>query len=204
MSENLGVKSLTTGNKDLRNEWRRKGWVIPDLRGGKSNYFLLVKTLVILINENEINDLDAVPSISMIDQIYTWRMYIPFLKGIGLVINKTGSLYLSDDGLKFLNNPTESQLATIIHSKIKLFGEVLNFIALQPMTVEEVNKMVCDEYQLNWSDLNRIRKRMDWLEVLGMIKAIGNRKWQITSEGENLLEKLDLIFLIILKTILMV
>ena len=176
-----------------RSEWRRKGWTIPDLRGKKTEWFILVKNLITLINDNNISDLDTVPIIPGIAPLQTWRVYMPFLKGIGLVSNKAGMIYLSETGIKFLNNPTQRQLADIINNKTRLFGEVLNLISIHPMTIKEVNKQICEEYKLKWNNLSNIRKRMDWLEVLGLIKEIGNHKWKITNEGETILKSWTII-----------
>lgn len=186
--------SLTIVNQNKKNEWRRKGWTIPDLRGGKNNWFVLVKNLIILVSENKANNLDSVPIIPEISLMWSWRTYTPFLKGLGLVSNQAGTLHLLDEGIKFLKNPTQRQLADIIHDRIRLFGEVLNLISLNPITVEEADEIMCKEYKLNWNNLSHIRKRMDWLEALRMIQGIGNRKWEVTSEGRAALKDWELIF----------
>ncbi len=185
--------SLTMVNQNKKNEWRRKGWTIPDLRGGKNNWFVLVKNLIILVSENKANNLDSVPIMSEISLMWSWRTYTSFLKGLGLVSNQAGTLHLLDEGIKFLKNPTQRQLADIIHDRIRLFGEVLNLIALNPITVEEADEIMCREYKLNWNNLSHIRKRMDWLEALGMIQGIGNRKWEVTFEGRAALKDWELI-----------
>ncbi len=176
-----------------RNEWRRKSWSIPDLRGGKTNWFVLVKNLIILVGENKANDLNTIPNILEINQLLPWREYMPFLKGIGLVSNQAGVLCLTEKGNEFLNNLTKKQLANIINEKIRLFGEVLNLIALEPATVEQVNKSICKDYDLKWNHLSNIRRRMDWLEVLDLIQEIGNRKWKVTDNGIKVLNEWDLI-----------
>ena len=176
------------------NEWRRKSWSIPDLRGGKTNWFILVKNLIILVGENKANNLDTVPIIPEIEYVQTWRTYLPFLKGMGLVSNQAGVLCLSNTGTEFLKNSTKRQLANIIHERTRLFGEVLNLIAQAPATIEETNKLICVQYKLDWSNLSHIRKRMDWLEILGLIQIIGNRKWEITGEGRKALNDWDLIY----------
>lgn len=179
--------------REKRNEWRRKSWSIPDLRGGKNGWFNLVKNLIKLVDDNQANDLDAVPKIQGINQVWTWRVFLPFLKGIGLVNNNSGYLYLSEDGLSFLNNCIPMQLANIIHKRVRLFGEVLELIAKSPITVEEADELICKMYKLNWNNLSNIRKRMDWLEILGLIQIIGNRKWEVTQEGKNVLNDWSLI-----------
>jgi len=63
--------SLTMVNQNKKNEWRRKGWTIPDLRGGKNNWFVLVKNLIILVSENKANNLDSVPIMSEISLMWS-------------------------------------------------------------------------------------------------------------------------------------
>lgn len=179
--------------QEKKNEWRRKGWSIPDLKGGKKNWFILSKALITLVSQNKANDLNAKPVITEVSEIETWRNYLPFLKGLSLVSNQSGILYLSDEGVKFLKNPTKRQLADIIQDKFRLFGEVLNLLSLQSLTIEEANEEICKQYGLQWSNLSNIRRRMDWLEVLGLIDGIGSRKWKISEEGKNALSAWSLI-----------
>ena len=68
-------------------------------------------------------------------------------------------------------------------------GEVLDLIAINPKTVEDVDKELCREYCLEWTNLSNTRRRMDWLEVLGLIENIGNRKWGLTEAGKHALEE---------------
>ena len=41
-------------------EWKRKGWSIPELRGGKQEWFHLVVELIQLIRNNSVRDLSLV------------------------------------------------------------------------------------------------------------------------------------------------
>ena len=185
-----GKKEIETDIADIqdqRNEWRRKGWSIPDLRGSKQEWFAVVKDLVRLVGENQANDLDSIPQLNSSSNPQTWRSYASFLKGVGLVNNQAGSLHLSDDGLKFFNNPTEKCLADHIQNKIRLFGEALNYINVNPVTVEEVDNYLCTSYGLSWANLSNTRRRMDWLEILGLIQGVGSRKWEITDAGKEML-----------------
>lgn len=192
--EKLSI-NLTDDSHNKRNEWRRKSWTIPDLRGGKNNWFSLIKSLIKLLNENKVTDLDTIPIVSEIGQLQTWRSYGYFLKSLGLVSNQSGALRLSEEGIAFFNDLTKNHLANIIYDKIRLFGETLNFINMRPMTVEEVNEMICKEYNLDWSNLSNTRRRMDWLEALDLIQGIGNRKWEITKSGRELLKTWEIISL---------
>ena len=68
-------------------EWKRKGWSIPELRGGKQEWFHLVAELVQLIGNNSVGDLSLCPDLKTVRAEYPWRTYEPFLKGVGLVSN---------------------------------------------------------------------------------------------------------------------
>lgn len=151
------------------NEWRKKGWSIPELRGGKQSWFPLVTGLVKLLGEGQINDLDTYPQISGIKDPQSWRSYASFLKGLGVVTNQGGVLGLSASGMAFHDDPTKRHLADLIQDKFRLFGEALEYLALTPATVEELDQKLCENYALDWSNLSNTRKRMDWLEMLDLI-----------------------------------
>jgi type III secretion system FlhB-like substrate exporter len=174
-------------------EWKRKGWSIPELRGGKQDWFILVVELVRLIERTPIADLSLSPTLSFSSVVYPWRAYAPFLKGLGLVVNKSGVLSLTDIGLEFYNEPSQKYLATLLHDRYRLFGETLELFEVSSKTVEEVDKELCREYCLDWANLSNTRRRMDWLEVLGLIQSVGNRKWGLTQDGKVLLQEWPLI-----------
>ena len=153
---------ITDINKQ-RVEWKRKGWSIPDLRGGKQEWFNIVTELVKIIESNSVVDLDITPTLKSIDTSYPWRIYAPFLKGVGLISNRSGILRLSDEGVKFLQSPSKITLANLLHDKYRLVGEILDFIALTPKTIEDIDKELCRDYCLDWANLSNTRRRMDWL-----------------------------------------
>ena len=165
-------------------EWRRKGWSIPDLRGGKQGWFSLVVELVQLVHNNQVNDLDSEPQLQNTSASYSWRTYTPFLKGIGLISNRAGILSLTDVGVDFYHESTKRRLADLIQDKFRLFGEVLEILDESPKTIEEVDKQICKSFCLDWANRSNTRKRMDWLDVLDLIQEIGNRKWTLTDAGK--------------------
>lgn len=176
--------------KDVRQEriqWRKKSWSIPDLRGGKQNWFSVIKELVMLIRNGEAINLDVAPELNCISEKYSWRVYAPFLKGIGLAKNQAGVMCLSKEGELFCDNPDKLQLAFLINDRFRLFVEVLGILVESPLTIEEVDKKICELYGVDWNNLSNTRKRMDWLEILDLIEGSGNRKWKVTSTGKEFL-----------------
>ena len=187
------MDNTTADIQKQKSEWRKKGWSIPDLRGGKQIWYKLIKRLVEVLQSNEKCDLNGIPDIDDLGNAQTWRVYAPFLKGIGLVYNHSGKLMLSDKGKRFAEEPTKGKLADLIHERFRLFGEMLDIVDEEPIAIEEADKKICKKYGLNWSNLSNTRKRMDWLEVLGLIEAIGNRKWKITKVGKETLKNWSII-----------
>lgn len=176
-----------------KNEWRRKSWSIPDLRGGKQSWFPLVVQLMELVSQGRANDLDSVPKIDAVSEIQTWRVYVPFLRGIGLVANQSGKLMLTELGKKFCLNATQETMADILQDHVRLFGETLALLKEEPLTVEGANESLCRDYQLEWKNLSNIRRRMDWLEVLDLIRPIGSRKREVTDFGREKLGQWTLV-----------
>ena len=50
-----------------KSEWKRKGWSIPDLRGGKQEWFQLVTELVQLIGIDSVSDLSLYPHLKTVN-----------------------------------------------------------------------------------------------------------------------------------------
>lgn len=176
-----------------KSEWRKKSWSIPDLLGGKQEYFSLVKQLVELLRLGGVVDIDTQPELQGVSTPKLWREYAPFLKSLGLVSNRAGNLYLTDTGIAFCNDLTKRHLADLMQNKFRLFGEVLEILAVEPGTVQEIDAKICKNYHLDWANCSNTRKRLDWLEVLELIQGIGNRKWQVTEEGYSALKSWRLV-----------
>ena len=58
-----------------RAEWKKKGWSIPELRGGKQEWFNIVVELIQLIGATSITDISTSPILNSIDNSYPWRTY---------------------------------------------------------------------------------------------------------------------------------
>lgn len=83
-----------------------------------------------------------------------------FLKGLGLVTNQGGVLGLSASGMAFHDDPTKRHLADLIQDKFRLLGEALEYLALTPSTVEELDQKLCGNYALDWNNLSNTRRRI--------------------------------------------
>lgn len=175
-------------NNDIKNLWRKKSWSIPDLLGSKSEYTKIIVGLIKQLALENANAMDDCPKLDDIEEVKTWREYAPFLKGIGVVENHNGSLYLSETGKRLSGDVSFYNIATVMQEKIRIFGELLLIIEAEASTVQEVDEKICSNYNLDWKNCSNTRRRMDWLEVLGLIEGVGNRKWILTETGEQALK----------------
>lgn len=180
-------------NIEIKNMWRKKSWSIPDLLGSKSEYTKIVIGLINQIAYGNANGMDEFPKVEGVSELRTWREYAPFLKGIGIVRNHNGSLCLSEIGENLYKDLSLYNIASLMHDKFRIFGEVLRVLDSEPGTVQDVDGKICNLYKLTWNNCTNTRKRMDWLEVLGLIDPIGNRKWIVTESGKRALKEWTLV-----------
>ncbi len=176
-------------NMDIKNIWRKKSWSIPDLSGSKSEYTKIVTGLIAQLACNNANVIDDFPKLEGITETKTWREYAPFLKSLGIVGNHNGSLCLSETGEWLSKNLSLYNIACVMQDNFRIFGEILYILDSEPSTVQEVDEKICNLFQLKWSNCSNTRKRMDWLEVLGLIDIVGNRKWAVTETGKKALQE---------------
>lgn len=197
----LNQKSYPPELSKQRALWRRQASTIPALHGGKAAWVPVVFELVWQIDAGNAIDLNATlalpPRITSIEPRTggtaprsdgsTWLEYYRFLKGIGLAHRSGDGLTLTSTGQALASDPTQAQLATIMADHIRLYAEALSSIADHPRTIDEVDEYLRDQYATSWKSAGGTRSRMDWLEVLGLIEGVGNRRWKITPAGQSLL-----------------
>ena len=176
----------------FKNLWRMQSWSVPDIPGGKKNYYPIVSALIKYLKNQHSIDPSLCPNIPGINT-RPWKEYFPFLSSMGLIENKAGDIYLTETGETFFENTSQEVLASIMQKRIRLFGEVLELIGSNPDTVQGINASLCSKFGLDWSEVHNTRRRMDWLEVLDLIQPIGSRKWQLTPTGEKILSSWDLV-----------
>lgn len=174
---------------DIKSIWRKKSWSIPELLGSKSEYTKIIVGLINQLACENVNGMDAVPELEGVSECRIWREYTPFLKGMGIVGNYNGSLSLSETGKALYEDMSFYKIACVMQDRFRIFGEILWVLDSEASTVQEVNEKICVLYNLQWKNCSNTRKRMDWLEVLGLIDIIGNRKWIVTEIGKRALKE---------------
>ena len=135
----------------------------------KKDYTKIIVGLIKQLELSSISIINDRPKLKGINDVRTWREYAPFLKGLGIVENHNGSLCLSEVGEQLYKDLSLYNLACVMHNKFRIFGEILYVLNLEPSTVQEVDAKICDLYKLKWNNCSNTRKRMDWLEALGLM-----------------------------------
>lgn len=106
--------------------------------------------------------------------------------------NGIGHVKLSPEAIQWINTGDDRILASLLHSRILLFGELLQLLRDNPgITHAELQQISTDAFRLTWKTLDPIRKRIGWLRSLGYVQMSFDRKLSNTDSGESLLDLLE-------------
>lgn len=122
-------------NTEIKNMWRKKSWSIPDLLGSKSEYTKIVIGLIQQIASGNANGMDDFPKLEGVFEPRTWREYVPFLKGIGIVGNHNGSLCLSETGEWLHRNLSFYNIASVMQERFRIFAKVFRYMGFEAKRV---------------------------------------------------------------------
>ena len=185
-SGHQAVPSDAAGLEKQRSRWMKQFAAAPSLLCGKDQVFPLILELVQKISDGEAVNLDARPVLSHGQSSKPWREYLHSLRTMGLVHVERGALRLTLDGSELLADGSRSRLGSLMADRVRLFAETLGLLVREPLAVEEVDAELVRSYCLDWKTITNTRVRMTWLEVLGLIEWLGDRKQSATPEGRRL------------------
>lgn len=187
-SDSIGAMApqLTLGQQ--RTLWLTQAASPPNLQCGKDEMFPRTVALLEAMSSDGAVELSAQPTIQGAEMTLTWRQYSYALRGMGLVENRRGVLALTAEGEKFRADKSPSRLATMMAGRVRLLAEALALVDDRPLTVDEVNAELVGEYNLSWATSSNTRQRLTWLEVLGLIEWLGDRKLTATQAGHEILQ----------------
>ena len=189
----VGATSARLTVAQQRTLWLSQAASPPNLQCAKDEILPRTVALLEAISSDGAVDLSAQPTVQGAEASLTWRQYSYALRGMGVVENRRGVLALTPEGEKFLADRSRTRLATLMAGRVRLFAEALALVSHQPLTVDEVNSELVREYTLSWATSANTRQRLTWLEVLGLIEWLGNRKLTATQTGRETLRAWDLV-----------
>lgn len=116
-----------------------------------------------------------------------------FLRRAGLFVVDGDAIELSDQMRDWLNSDSEDAtiLIAVMHSRIRLIGELLAELRDRPMTTEQLRALVTLKYGFVWKSATQVSRRMQWLEFAGLVKK-ENRRRAITQVGRDFLSRLQI------------
>jgi predicted transcriptional regulator len=125
----------------------------------------------------------------------TIRAAVHNLGSCGLVNKRGDRLELSDDAEQFLVSGDSDYLIATFHSNVRFVGELLAELET-PKTHSELNSVASEKYLLEWSTLDQVRRRTNWLRAAGLTELwkSGN-KLVLTDEGRRFSDRIQLVTL---------
>jgi hypothetical protein len=78
-----------------------------------------------------------------------------------------------------------------LHANVKLFGEFLAHVSDQPD--DNAFLKLAQRFNLAWTSLDQIRRRISWMQALGLMERWGHTKLVVTDKGKQFLSEVDLV-----------
>jgi hypothetical protein len=78
-----------------------------------------------------------------------------------------------------------------LHANIKLFGELLAHVDRHPD--DNGFLKLAQRFNLTWTSLDQIRRRISWLQALGLLERWGHSKLVVTDNGRQFLSEIELV-----------
>ncbi|MGW2572314.1 Lsr2 family DNA-binding protein [Streptomyces sp. NPDC001537] len=123
----------------------------------------------------------------------TIRAAIHSLGSCGLVNKKGDHVELTDDSEKFLVSGDAEYLIATFHAHVRFVGELLAELE-SPKTHSELNRAASEKYLLEWSTLDQVRRRTNWLRAAGLIELWKfENKLVLTDEGRRFSAQIQLV-----------
>lgn len=144
----------------------------PALPGGKETQVEAMRTLLLDISSGRYEGLSE-----------SRRPLHYQVTGIGLAESVDGQLRLTPWAEEWVKSGDAIALMDYLHAHLRFFGEILEVLRSRPLRPEDVLEAGRDQYLIDWSSMDQVRRRLMWLECAGLIEARGDRYSAITESG---------------------
>lgn len=111
---------------------------------------------------------------------------------LGLTKRGANGIALTRVGRTVLKDPSPENLFLVLHSRVAYFGEMLARIAEAPASVEDLARNAQEDFLMNWSSYDQLRRRLAWLHNIGLVEDGPKRLHVITEHGLRMLQGLEL------------
>lgn len=123
----------------------------------------------------------------------TLRQAVKQIAPAGLVsVVDRNYLAVPEDVREWIVSKDPLVLLAVLHRHVRFVGEMLDALENGPRTTRELLDIAAIDYQLQWSTLDQVRRRLTWMQVLGLVDYKTNALLQLTDLGRDGLSALRL------------
>jgi hypothetical protein len=149
--------------------------------GGKNQ----IQTLEALLAAMDSNDGLATAEVDLGDGVRrSLREAVKQIAPAGFITHlDRDHLVVSDESRVWLSSRDPRDLLAIFHRHVRFVGELLHTFAAGHKTVRELTDEAADGYQLQWSTLDQVRRRITWMSAMGFVEYKTNALIGLTAAG---------------------
>lgn len=92
-------------------------------------------------------------------------------------------LVVSEEAQHWMSSRDPADLIAIFHRHVRFIGELLHALADGHKTVRDLMNLAASEYQLQWTTLDQVRRRITWMSALGLTEYKTNTLIGLTDAG---------------------
>ncbi|MFJ8967041.1 restriction endonuclease [Lentzea sp. NPDC102401] len=109
----------------------------------------------------------------------------------GMVVRSSADTWDASPATRFwFETGDDIFFARHLHANVKLFGELLEHIRREPDDNDFLK--LAQRFNLSWTSLDQVRRRLSWLQALGLLERWGNSKLVVTDLGIRFLSEVEL------------
>lgn len=171
--------------------WASRISSMPYLPGGGQNQ---TQTLLIVLSALDAHDGLATATVELSDgTARTFREAVKQIAPAGLVsVVDREHFAVSDEVREWMTTQDPLTLLAVFHRHVRFVGEMLHALDEEPKRMRQLSELAAADYHLQWSTLDQVRRRVTWMQALGLMEYKTNELLQLTDLGREGLHTLQL------------
>ncbi|WP_171059365.1 restriction endonuclease [Arthrobacter crystallopoietes] len=101
-------------------------------------------------------------------------------------------LAVSEEAQLWMSSRDAGDLLAILHRHVRFVGELLHALTDGPKSVRELMDVAAAEFQLQWTTLDQVRRRVTWMSAMGLAEYKTNTLIGLTDAGREAVASLQL------------
>lgn len=171
--------------------WASRISAMPYLPGGGNNQ---LQTLLVVLSSLDTHGGLATATVELGDgKTRTLRDAVKQIAPAGLVtVVDREQLAVSDQVREWMESRDSLILVSVFHRHVRFIGEMLQALDKSPKSTRELLEIAAADYQLQWSTLDQVRRRVAWMTALGVLEYKTREVIGLTAGGREALSALQL------------